>query len=324
MGSPLRVHTFTLAALLANILVSGQAVFSQDPSGLAGKVTDEGVLITDAGKKILFFQTRPKSRDGKYTRAAYVHPLWDLDGNVLTEDFPDDHKHHRGVFWAWHQLAIGGKQIGDPWTCKDFLAEVREVSVAALDEGTLRLQVVSFWKSPEWTDPKGKQKDIIEERAVVLVQPVQRDARVIEFVIQLTAQEDDVRIGGSDDVKGYGGFSARLRSPDNLKFRLKFGPVEPQRTSVEASPWLDMTAAFGEGSKLSGVSVLTHPSTPGYPQRWILRQKRSMQNPVFPGRETVAVRKDKPLAFRYRMVLHREEATPETVNAWQSEFEKTE
>ena len=85
-----------------------------------------------------------------------------------------------------------------------------------------------------------------------------------------------------------------------------------------------MTAAWGEDKQLSGVSVLTHPTTAGFPQRWILRQQRSMQNPVFPGRETVPVPNDpeKPLVFRYRLVLHKGEVQPKVVNAWQSDFEK--
>lgn len=316
-------HTLVLIFLFAVHSEAGREVFSQDVSGVVGRITEEGILITDDGRKVLFFQTRPKSLDGKYRRAAYVHPLWDLDGNTLTEDFPDDHKHHRGLFWAWHQLNVGGKQIGDPWTCKDFLAEVQDVSVETQESGAARVLVRSAWKSPLWADKSGKQKSIVEEQVVVTVQPVRNDSGAIDFVIRLTAQEDDVRIGGSDDVKGYGGFSARLRLPENLRFRLKSGPVEPQRTSVEASPWLDMTAAFGKGSKQSGVSLLTHPTTPGFPQRWILRQQRSMQNPVFPGRESVPVPKDKPLRFWYRIVLHRGEAMTETVNAWQTELEKT-
>jgi len=38
--------------------------------------------------------------------------------------------------------------------------------------------------------------------------------------------------------------------------------------------------------------------------QWILRQTRSMQNPVFPGREPVAVPRDRPLILKYRLVIH--------------------
>ena len=327
------MHSFRTATILLLLILLKSAtelppVIARQPDvtgdGLVAAISPEGVLVSESGQKVLFFQTKPKSLDGKYTRAAYVHPLWDLDGNVLTEDFPVDHPHHRGIFWAWHQLTVDGRQIGDPWLCSDFLAELlpQSVKVQRQSNGAVRLNVSLAWKSPHWTGPDGVQKPIVVEQTAVIVQPAQGDIRLIDFVIALTAQEKDVRIGGSRDVKGYGGFSTRLRLPDGLKFRLQSGAVEPQKTAVEASPWLDMTAVFGMGTELNGVSVLTHPATPGYPQRWILRQKRSMQNGVFPGRDSVALPRDQTLQFRYRIVLHRGEASGETVDLWQSQFEK--
>lgn len=308
-------------------LASGAPLSADDEeaSGLETQSTPQGVLVTDSGRKVLFFQKKPRSRDGRYARAGYVHPLWDLDGRVLTEDFPDDHPHHRGVFWAWHQLTVDGKQIGDPWLCQDFLSEVKSVQPTLLEDGAARLEVLSHWKSPLLQDDNGVQKTIVEERTVIVIRPVRDAVRRIDFVISLQAVEQDVRLGGSDDVKGYGGFCVRLRLPDGLRFRLQSGEVQPTRTSVDESPWLDMTAAFGQDKRLSGVSVLTHPDTAGFPQRWILRQKRSMQNPVYPGRNTVAIpgTSEPPLKFGYRLVLHRGEAEAAVVNRWQDEFAKS-
>lgn len=316
-----------VSLLLILCLVRGGLSFAQEekPRASFSVVTsEEGVLVVDSGKKVLFFQQKPKSLKGEYERAGYVHPMWDLDGNVLTEDFPADHKHHRGIFWAWHQLSVGGKPIGDPWLCKDFLSDVREIEPALQDDGLARLRVLSHWKSPLWKDENGLRKTIAEEKTQIVVHPIRDNTRAIDFEVSLLAVEKDVRIGGSKNVKGYGGFCTRLRLPDGLTFRLKSGFVEPIRTSVDESPWLDMTAAWGEDKQLSGVSVLTHPTTVGFPQRWILRQKSSMQNPVFPGRETVSVPNDpeNPLVFRYRLVLHNGEVHSKVVNAWQSDFEK--
>jgi hypothetical protein len=67
---------------------------------------------------------------------------------------------------------------------------------------------------------------------------------------------------------------------------------------VKAGPWINF------GTKKSGVAILDHPENPGYPQGWILRGQRSMQNPAFPGREPVAIPQDKPLVLRYRVIIH--------------------
>lgn len=309
------------ALVLAIVLSSTSKLFADDcPSSLRIKQSPQQVTVLEGEKPVLTYQREPKSLDGKYERAGYVHPLFDLDGNMLTEDFPADHLHHRGIFWAWHQLHAGDVRTGDPWVCKDFLTEVRSVELLQDCTQTAAFRATADWTSPLWVDESGSRKPIVHERTTIRVHPTQCDRRAIDFEISLTAAEPNVRIGGSDNVKGYGGFSPRIRLPDGLRFLTDWGVAQPQTQSVDASPWLDMTAAFGDDDKLSGVTILSHPSVPGYPQRWILRQKRSMQNPVFPGRKPVALPTDKPLVFRYRMILHRGAATADQIREWQTAF----
>ena len=64
------------------------------------------------------------------SRGCYVHPLWGLHGEVLTDDFPKDHYHHHGVFWTWPHIGIeeteynlwAGDKIKDEfvrWICRE-------------------------------------------------------------------------------------------------------------------------------------------------------------------------------------------------------------
>jgi len=111
-----------------------------------------GMLITENGENVLFYQSEPKSKDGTYERCNYIHPLWGVDGSVLTEDFPADHLHHRGVFWTWHQVWIGEKRIGDPWEIKDFEQEVVDVEFKAQKSGVAVLKT-----EVEWNQNNGKK-----------------------------------------------------------------------------------------------------------------------------------------------------------------------
>src|SRR6185312_12500644 len=91
------------------ILLSGTGFGQQ----FAVTKSEEGVRVIENGKNVLFYQTHPKSLDGKYERAGYVHPLYGLNGEVLTEDFPDDHPYHHGIFWTWHQILLKDKKVAD-------------------------------------------------------------------------------------------------------------------------------------------------------------------------------------------------------------------
>src|SRR5436190_712750 len=50
-------------------------------------------------------------------RACYVHPLYGLDGEVLTDDFAKDHDYHRGLYWAWPHIRIAEKEY-DLWSLR--------------------------------------------------------------------------------------------------------------------------------------------------------------------------------------------------------------
>jgi len=66
--------------------------------------------------------------------------------------------------------------------------------------------------------------------------------------------------------------------------------------------------------------VLTHPSTTGFPQAWILRARGSMQNAVYPGREPMAIPRDRPVILRYRIVLHRGELAAADIERLQAAY----
>lgn len=292
------------------------------PLAMKSVTTDDGVWIQDGDTKVLFYQRMPKSMDGKFARANYIHPLHDLDGETITEDFPDDHPHHRGIFWAWHQVTIGDKRVGDPWALKDCGWDVRDVKAEASDNA-LSLRTTAFWLSPKWTDAKGgPQKPFVREEAIIRVHRSEADRRVIDFEISLTALEPEMRIGGAAPTPGYGGFSPRIKLPKDVRFLGPKGDVEPLKGAVDPSPWIDVAGSFAK-DRTSGIAMLTHPTTPGFPQPWILRRSGSMQNPVYPGAEPVPLSTEKPLVLRYRLVLHRGAADAKQIDIWQREYAET-
>lgn len=262
---------------------------------------DGGYRVIDAGMPALFYQLAPTSLDGRYQRSNYIHPLHGLDGEVLTEDFPEDHRHHRGVFWTWHQILIGDIRAGDPWIAQKFSWRVEEARVLPGGNG---LYVRHQWFSPDYIEGR---EPIAEETAEVVVHPADEGVRMVDFDIRLRAMQEDVRVGGSEDDKGYGGFSLRVKMVPDLRFAAAEGAVVPTRTPIDAGNWVDFSADFGSRGSPSGVAILVHPSSAGYPQPWILRSAAtpSMQNPVWPGPNPTPLPTDGHVRLRYRLVVHR-------------------
>jgi hypothetical protein len=311
-----------LVAILAaaGVLAAGALVRARGEQAAVRVTKDpQGYWFREGDTTVLFYQAERKALpDGQAARSNYFHPLYDLDGNVLTEDFPKDHIHHRGIFWAWHQVRINGKAVQDQWVNRDSFWKLQDARVDADDRSaSLALRVV--WESPLFTDAGGQRRPFVEERSVTRVHRAEGTIRKIDFHQRLTALVDGVEIGGSEDPKGYGGFSFRIVMPPDIRFTGVQGVVTPIENAVTASPWMDVSGTYGTAGK-SGLTVLTHPGTTGFPQPWILRAKASMQNAVYPGRQPVAIPRDRPLLLNYRIVLHRGELAPADIARLQAEY----
>ncbi len=260
---------------------------------------EQGIELLENNSAVLFYQRAVKSLNGRYARNNYIHPLYSLDGDTLTEDFPSDHPHQRGIFWAWHQILADTTHIGDGWALKNFITDVVEVATSAKKDTAL-IHVLTLYKSPIFNN----KKPYLDEHTLMKIYRPDDNSRIIDFTISLHSLVPRLFLGGSDDEKGYGGFSIRMRMPENLKFLTQKGYVKPQIFQIDAGSWMDFSAPFGKDDKISGMTLFCDRQNPGYPQPWIIRQKSSMQNIVWPGRKAMEIPKDKALILHYRLLIH--------------------
>ncbi len=282
--------------------------------------SQDGYWFYDGNTRVMFYQRTEKSLEGKWPRSNYIHPLYDLDGNEVTEDFPADHPHHRGIYWAWHQIFAGQQRLGDAWVASDFIADVVQAKIIQADGEAAALRVEVHWKSPLWTDKDKQPRPFLKETTVIRTHRAVDNRRLIDFDIQLQALVPDLHLGGSENAKGYSGFSARIKHPRETVFNAEQGPVQPQTTGLAAGPWIDMAGAYGKGDAISGIGILCHPKYPQGKQLWILRSKSSMQNAAYPGQHAQPVLMDKPWHLKYRLVLHRGETAGANFSHLQAEF----
>lgn len=269
----------------------------------------EGVLVSEKQTPVLQYQANPKSRKGSHRRANYVHPLYGMDGQVLTQDFPSDHLHHRGVFWAWHQLYVDETAVGDGWMADSFDWDVRSTAMVGKAE-SIQIKNEVIWSSSKLTNSDTQPMPLVKELNVIEVHRAAGELRNIDFEIKLLALQPKLSIGGSNDAKGYGGFSVRVKQPPDLKFLTSRGFVKATKLPMVCGDWVDLVGQFGDSETTCGIAILVHPETAGYPQNWILRDKvKSMQNPVYPGRSPVELSTKDYTSLRYRLIVHKKQLT---------------
>ena len=258
----------------------------------------DGVTITDGGRPVLFYRTKPADPAREPGRLNYIHPIWAPDGTVLTEDRPGDHPDQRGAFWAWPQVRVDGKPVADGWAMKGLTFHVREKRFKGDKAGGGSLVVNSDWivnAGPELAF-------VARETTRVKVAALKDGARRIEVETVITARADSLALAGSDDARGYGGFSIRLARPDKLSFGSEGKAVVPAVGAVAAGPAMGMAWAREPGLPAWTVGLACKAN--GRPIRqWILRREPSMQNCVFPGRAPVVLKAGETLRLQSTLIL---------------------
>lgn len=292
----------SLRALLASVLVLASAAPALADPAIGKRVdavfADDAVTLTEAGKTVLVYRTKPLTPSAEPGRANYVSPLYAPDGTVLTEDRPGDHPHQRGVWWAWMKVQTDGKTVADGWYMKGLSYFVREKRFLgdAQGGGTLTVDV-------DWMVNSGPELAYVaRETTKVTVRPLKAGVRRVEFDTTITSRADALGLGGSEDDRGFGGFSIRLVDPEHLTFASGGKVVTPNGAAINAGPNMGFAWSGGDASPAWAVGLACKANGQAV-TRWMLYNDRSMQNCVFPGRAPLVLKKGEALHLQETIVI---------------------
>ena len=86
-------------------------------------VNSKSIAVTDNGAPVFTFNYGTMLKEGTApdrARCCYLNPVYAPNGVDVTDDFPKDHPHHRGISWMW-PVVIVDNQTYDLWTIKGIL-----------------------------------------------------------------------------------------------------------------------------------------------------------------------------------------------------------
>ncbi len=292
------------------LLFLKQAARDREPGLAFVEDAAAGTLtITEKGKPVLTYHygdQLPFGLDAGLTRSCYIHPLYSLDGEPLTDDFPADHLHHHGLFWAWPVIGVRGVRSSN-WEPADPLLRQRFVrwALRETDDKGAHLAVENAWRL-------GEKETVLEETVSLNVHPATALARAIDVEIVLRPVGGPLELRGAPaDNKGYGGLCFRgaplLRGAEMTTDR---GRIEEDSVG-EPFLWVDLSTKSDPGPDAGrvGVAVFVHPRHPGQPLAWLARNSYAgVLNPSWPGLAGTTLAEGTPVTLRYRIYVHRGDA----------------
>jgi type 1 glutamine amidotransferase len=251
------------------------------------------VELTDNGAPVFTYNFGTMLKDGvpaDRARCCYVHPVYAPNGVILTDDFPKDHYHHRGIHWMWPVVTVDGKSY-DLWLIKGIHARFEKWQRKEATAGGAVIAVRNGWYIGD--------RKIVDEQVEIVAHPVERGSRELEFTLRFRAAVPGVTIAGMQDGKGYGGFNIRF-APRASTILDAAEKRDVPDSDLRPNAWAELSGIFD--GKPAAARITIDPSTPGYPNGWCLRHYGYL-GANYPGLKPVALSTDRDMVMKYRVSL---------------------
>jgi hypothetical protein len=299
------------------VQVNGEKVLSVTTKSLSGKWELQsaqpapGVTLKVGSKLSLHL---PEGLFSEYHVDEGARPfLWPVlgPGNVpLTRAFPmeevegetHDHPHHRSMWSAFDEV----NEVNN-WAETPGHGFTRHLEFKNLVEGPVFGEFTGIGK---WTSAEGEP--VLDESRTVRLYNAGEKARLLDYELSLTASYGDVTF---NDTKEAGLLSIRVATSmdgreDGLITNSEGGIGEGECWGYKAR-WTDYSGPAGDAKSTFGFTVFDHPSNPGHPTRWHVRDYGLFSANPFStaafnqGEATPFVlKKGDTVSFRYRVLIH--------------------
>ncbi len=268
------------------------------------------VWLAAKNQRVVAYQTTPSTPPpgvpAHYAHGAYLHPVHTPAGRLVTGDYPPDHKHQRGIFFAWTHTEFEGR-TPDFWN----MGKGNEAKVTAATEfvavdrtwnGPVHGGFLSHHRFMDYLAPEPKVM-LNEQWGVTLFAASASGGKawLLDFVsTQECASASPVKL----PKYHYGGLGVRGQAawdPVNAVRFLTSNGDDRKKGDASKANWVHMGGEV-DGAP-AGLAVLIHPTNFRSPQPLRLNP----QNPqlcVAPSADgDWEIPPGKPYVSRYRFVI---------------------
>ena len=272
------------------------ATLAADSSFRFAEVSTNGLELREHDRPVFVYNYGIVSKTGvpaDRARSSYLHPLYGLDGEVLTDDFPADHFHHRGLFWAWPHVRIGDEEF-DLWMLKGIRHQFGRWITRAARPNAAVLGVQNGWFIGN--------KMVVDEQLWLCVHPATSEGRAIDVELKWAPLEKTLTLQGAEG-KSYGGLTLRFAPRKDTVITTPLGSGKDD-LSITRLPWADLSARFSSAKQPSGAAIFVHPTHPDFPPEWLTRHYGVLCL-GWPGVNGKSFAPGEAIQCRYRVWVHR-------------------
>jgi len=257
-------------------------------------ITPESVELVEGSSPVYVYHHGAVHRTGapaELARCCYLHPVYTPAGTVVTDDFPEDHYHHRGIFWAWPVVVVGAQRF-DGWVLRGLRPRFGRWLAREAGATQARLAVENAWMAGD--------RPVVRETVEIVAFPASEGRRELRFRLSFEALGAPIELRGEPtQAKGYGGFSVRF-APRRQTVILTDAGRESADSDMVPHRWAALEAVFA--GRRASLRIDIDPAHPGFPNGWCLRHYGFL-GVNFPGLISYRLEPGRPLELRYKVTL---------------------
>ncbi|MCY4159314.1 MAG: PmoA family protein [Bacteroidetes bacterium] len=234
-----------------------------------------------------------------YHRDGYLHPVWTPGGQIITDDYPQDHVHHHGIWAAWTKTIFQGRNP-DFWNMGQGTGRVEVRSLDSVWSGSVYAGIQS---SHRYVDMVGEEEiTALHESWHMNVYSNSTEFNILDLVLVQTAATDSALILSEHR---YGGVGFRGHRDWNGKVSTEFFTSEGHtRESGHATRarWCHIGGLID--GEYAGIAVLGHPDNHEAPQPMRIHPTEPFFNFAPSQVGSFTITPDKPFVWKYRFVTY--------------------
>lgn len=270
----------------------------------------EGKITARVGEHVVLSFQEEKSTppDPKieelYRRGGYIHPVFSPSGTLVTGDYPPDHYHHHGIWFAWVKTAYEGRSP-DFWNVQDHLGRVDFKGVERFWSGAVHGGIVARFQSIDIL--AAPPKAVIDETWDLRVYRVGQEAGRPYWMFDLASNQ---RLLGESVLKlleyRYGGIGIRgHRQWDGTGHKTRFLTSTGERDRIKAhesrAVWCHMGGIVD--GRFTGIATLSHPENFRSPEPMRVNPKIPLLNFAPSQAGDWEMRPGRDYVWRYRFIV---------------------
>lgn len=243
-----------------------------------------------------------------FRRGGYLHPIFTPSGRLVTDDFPANHVHHHGVWWAWTNTEFDGRKP-DFWNVGDGKGRVEFVELDDTWGGPVHGGFRARHRFVDLTaaEPVTVLNEAWEVRMYTPTNSLGLGLSASYWMFDLVSNQECATTNALKLPEyRYGGIGIRgnwaWNGKDKAMFLTSEGETDREKGHATRGRWCDM-GGLVDGKRV-GIAILCHPDNFRAPQPMRIHPTEPFFNFAPQQAGDMEIKPGDKFVSRYRFVVH--------------------